>query len=294
MRILSDIKHINKYILNPYHDVETGFTTKEKWRITLSALVYDLIVSIAIIAPMMFLIDYYLIALESTDTIIKMTLFKIFFFTVIIAPLFEEIIFRLPLKFNRNPLKVFDNSKSRIENFWKKYFKPTFYILSFAFALIHITNYENRQPLFYILTPIIVLSQGFGGLIIGYIRMHLGFKWAILNHALFNLIVIVVFGLISHQNVVFEKKNNNIDLKINDLSYYEGNYKLNFKLIDTKIVSINMNNETVQVLLDSLYNHRYKTVDNHLAKVKLTTKEPIDKEAFLEILKEEYRIEKKW
>lgn len=293
MKIISDIKHINKYILNPYHDVANNFSTKEKWRILFSSVLYKLVFAIFIGLPIIKLVEQVSPPLEFSEVFEKESLLGTFLLIVIVVPFIEEILFRLPLNFYRNPLIIFDDSKSKIEIFWKKYFKYIFYIFSIGFALVHITNYKNQETIFYLFAPLLVISQWFGGIIYGYIRMHLGFLWGFLCHAFFNFIVAIIPIILFHNTSVFEKKNDTIDLTINELNYYEKNDRLSLKLIDNKVISISMNDETIQVLLDTLYNKQYKTVDNHLAKVELTTKEPISKEELLEILKEEYRIEKK-
>lgn len=292
MKLFSDIKNINKYILNPKHTVEEKYTTTQKWRILFSALLYDIIIAFVIAIPILYAIDAFIIPLETNDEFNEFSFAELFFFVVILAPILEEIMFRLPLKFSRNILMLFDSKKNSIENFWIKYFKHIFYIFSFAFALVHITNYKNTQTVFYILAPLIVFIQGFGGLIIGYIRMHLGFLWGILSHALYNFIVAIVVSLIFHNDILLEKKNDIIDLKIHELHYHNHKQKKEVNFNENTITSIHWNDETIQKLLDTLYNKQYKTFDNHLTKVKLTTTKPISKKEFLEILKEEYRIEK--
>lgn len=294
MKIISDIKNINKYILNPKHTVEEKYTTTQKWRILFSAILYKFAFALIIVAPIWKVIDEYII-LEYTSITDKWSITYMLFIIAFFLPFIEELIFRLPLKYNRNYffqiLEIF--TFSNLENFWFKYFKSFFYIFSFGFALVHISNYNNTQPVFYLFAPLIVLSQGLGGLIYGYIRMNLGFWWSFLTHGLFNFLILICLELPFHNTIHLEKNNDTINLKVQKLTYYDSNEKKEVNFDKNTITSIHWNDETIQKLLDTLYNKQYKTFDNHLAKVKLETTKPISKKEFLEILKEEYRIEKK-
>ena len=97
----------------------------------------------------------------------------IFLAVVILAPLVEELIFR-------GPMYLFRRSK---------YFGIVFYLLTLAFAFYHITNFDVTPMILY-LSPLLVAPQLFIGLLLGYIRVRLGLEWAILLHALYNLLII--------------------------------------------------------------------------------------------------------
>ena len=92
---------------------------------------------------------------------------------IILAPLIEEGMFRFWLGYFRN---------------WN-YFKWLYYISALLFGGIHIFNYQfNNSHYFFI--PFITMSQTFGGLMLGYIRIIYGFWYGVLLHALFNSLVI--------------------------------------------------------------------------------------------------------
>ena len=97
----------------------------------------------------------------------------IFLVVVVLAPLLEELIFRGPMYFFRR----------------SKYFGLVFYVLTFGFAFYHITNFEITSQILY-LSPLLVAPQLFIGLLLGYIRVRLGLEWAMLLHALYNLLII--------------------------------------------------------------------------------------------------------
>ena len=240
MKILKDIKNINAYILNPKHNIDIHYSSKEKWRILFNCLVYDIIILIFLVYPILIGIDRYIVPFVSSNIIDKSSLIDISLYFIIIAPIFEELIFRLPLKYEHNYLfnviqNIINKESNTLEKFWITYFKPIFYLFSFGFALVHITNYENNQTIFYLLAPLIVLSQGIGGLILGYVRMHLGLKWAILNHALFNFIIIILIPMLfSHNSLVLENKNDTIDLKIQLIEFYDKQEKNKLTLMKTR------------------------------------------------------------
>ena len=77
---------------------------------------------------------------------------------LIFAPLVEEWVFRLFLGYYRH----------------KPYFKWLFYGSAFVFGLIHISNYQ-LDTTHYFFMPLITMTQTFGGLMLGFIRINYGF-----------------------------------------------------------------------------------------------------------------------
>lgn len=115
------------------------------------------------------------------------------------APFVEEFVFRFPLKYKRNYIFLFissllifksdnkDNSY-KAKRHYREYFGIFFYFMAFLFALAHFTNFKHTQDLLMYL-PLLVLSQFFGGLILGFLRIRFGFLWSVFYHALWNFIV---------------------------------------------------------------------------------------------------------
>ncbi len=70
--------------------------------------------------------------------------------------------------------------------------KMVVYISAAFFALIHLGNYTKFDILshFYLI-PFLVGSQFVGGLILSYIRLNHGIKWSILYHGVFNAVLII-------------------------------------------------------------------------------------------------------
>jgi len=89
---------------------------------------------------------------------------------VIIAPLFEELIFRGPLVFFKR----------------SEFFRYVFYALTLIFGYIHIFNFEINSATL-ILSPFLVAPQISMGVFLGYIRVRFGLLWSIAFHACYNL-----------------------------------------------------------------------------------------------------------
>jgi len=111
----------------------------------------------------------------------------IFFTAIIIAPVFEELIFRAPLA-------LFKNSN---------YFKYAFYASFLLFGVIHIANYPDIDG-FYWLIPVLVAPQISAGVFLGYTRTKLGLLWSILLHAAHNLILTGPFIIMKLLDIPFE------------------------------------------------------------------------------------------
>lgn len=134
------------------------------------------------------------------------------FFVVLFAPLLEESIFRLHLNLKKsNILWGLGLSFLIFRENWVP-FALTFLYLAFLlfavlrkktpelkwvifisavlFGLVHMANYsEFDYGKYFYLIPILIGSQVVGGLLLGYVRLNYGMKWAILNHASFNAIL---------------------------------------------------------------------------------------------------------
>lgn len=93
----------------------------------------------------------------------------VFFITVVIAPILEELLFRAPLTLFKK----------------KNTFRIAFYSITLLFGLVHISNYELTTRIL-IFTPILVSPQILLGFYLGYLRVRFGLLWAIALHACFN------------------------------------------------------------------------------------------------------------
>ncbi|WP_373520595.1 type II CAAX prenyl endopeptidase Rce1 family protein [Aquiflexum sp.] len=138
---------------------------------------------------------------------------------VILAPLFEETMFRLFLKFSRARFNIslllislsffaFSGVAGSVmlilwlvqgimmldrryyiivQYFWLRNRKVIFWLVVLFFGLIHLDNYDLDMIPWYLYFPT-VLPQLIGGVFLGIVRIRFGFLWAILLHASFNFV----------------------------------------------------------------------------------------------------------
>ena len=103
----------------------------------------------------------------------KISFYIIFLSAVLIAPFIEELIFRYPLQ--------------KVKN--KQYRIILYIVSSLLFGFIHIINYDlNESHLKYLF--IITSPQIFTGFVLGFIRLKYGFWYSVLNHSLYNFIIL--------------------------------------------------------------------------------------------------------
>ncbi len=144
---------------------------------------------------------------------------------IILAPVIEEILFRLLLRFNHNTVRIFFavtisyciylifhgkytilmvlsgfqilllasiwlRSIDQIKSFVENYFTTIFYISVLLFGLIHISNFEFSSASWFYL-PLLVIPQLIAGTMLGHIRISYSFMHGIAFHMLINLTVLL-------------------------------------------------------------------------------------------------------
>ncbi|WP_299758161.1 CPBP family glutamic-type intramembrane protease [uncultured Pontibacter sp.] len=150
---------------------------------------------------------------------------------VIIAPLTEEIIFRLPLIYTRSFVLVAifallmsygpyiaqafhaswfhyaavasalallslwlltsNKLQTKVYLFWKRHFGLVFYTSAALFALLHLLNYKELDLPLAMLL-LLALPKLLGGIFLGYTRLRLGLGWAIGFHIFNNLVALLL------------------------------------------------------------------------------------------------------
>ncbi len=155
-----------------------------------------------------------------TSKVQQLTLPREIFYGVFLAPIIEEVFFRLIYVFNKrnliillstsvffgtyftvneNLLKsivfsvvfiltivlIINFNRSRA-NFYK-HFALFFYFIAGLFAIIHLGNFIGLSFNNVIIGLLMVIPQFLAGIILGYIRVRFGFIYAIIFHAIVNL-----------------------------------------------------------------------------------------------------------
>ena len=171
----------------------------------LVVLLVDVVITMAIIVPLIHLIDGQVLHLRPIPEISKpMTFWYMVIVIVCVAPVVEELIFRYPLKFARN-----------------RVLKIAVYTSSVVFGLYHLSNYTNNEVLFYLISTIIVGSQLLGGFLLAYLRLKHGLPWSILTHAVFNALMVIPSALFMQGKTVIDYQSADYSLVVTEYAYLE-------------------------------------------------------------------------
>lgn len=171
---------------------------------------------------------------------------------ILIVPIIEEILFRLPLKISKLNFSIslivltililikynfaqiwglliflfilisliFFHTKffPYLRDIWLKYYKIVFYLVTLIFGLIHISNYSFSSTILF-LTPILILPQLLSGILLGYFRLKIGFGAAVFYHCLWNGFFLVMF-MVSNQyaSLDINMENNKYKLEVYEVS----------------------------------------------------------------------------
>ncbi len=151
---------------------------------------------------------------------------------IVFVPIYEEAIFRLPLRFTKRNLAislaalfflvfyhVFElytliaiaafialipsfivipaSAILKAGTVWRRYFPVLYYGLALSFGILHLFNFENLRLAHFFVFPLIVFNQIIMGLMLGYIRVEYkyGFIYGIILHFLINLPLILLYHL---------------------------------------------------------------------------------------------------
>lgn len=204
-------------IKKPYQRT-SHFKNKLKW------LVIFTLGNLLINIPFTFLLEFG----EDTDLedfINELNLFQQFTLIAALPAIFEELIFRYPLRlkgfsigiifFAAIPISILSllnlsqtafylcgfvlvmymllrkQIKLKLSN--GKYSTFVFYSISFLFAISHLDNFSN-DPL--ITKVVLVFLALISAIFFGLIRIHIGFKYAVLSHFFYNITIISLSYLV--------------------------------------------------------------------------------------------------
>ncbi len=195
------------FLKNPVEQADPVQTRSEKAKKLFTLLLMDI--------PLMGLLIGVLSGIEALGFFeLDTTKFNVLFLTipvwplifilVILIPFFEELIFRLYLRYKYNYLfrfLVFTTSiggkvnhekvTNWVNRFWISRYKVIFYFSAIVFGFIHITNYEI-SPMVLLFAPIIVAPQVVAGLLLGYMRVRHGVISGFILHAMHNTIFLCI------------------------------------------------------------------------------------------------------
>lgn len=270
------------------NDQQIEISTKQKIILLFKFLIFELLITCIVVLPLDYIINHF-IKLKSESYDYKFnTVYMVFILVVLLVPFFEEIIFRSILRYN----SIFKGEISREK--WNKFFPYLVYSFSIAFGLIHAGNYFNNSAVFYLLSPLIVLSQLSGAFVISYIRVRLNFYYGFFYHALWNFVAAIVIPSVM---ILFASpyidKTTNYTLTIEEKVFFHLNetQTTSLDLRDHKIYKIEVTQLYLQDILDLVYGEGKYYVDEYIVNMKFFSKNGLTKEEFKKVLEKEYEIQ---
>lgn len=139
---------------------------------------------------------------------------------LVFVPLYEELIFRLPLRFSPKNIFIsigtfvclllnkvssiyiglgigliiasipffmlpYLNLFKHIQYLYLKHYKTIFYIFFLGFGMVHLTNYVLTDLYHFLIAPLLVVNQVFMGLLLGFVRVQYkyGFLYSFIIHS---------------------------------------------------------------------------------------------------------------
>ena len=283
-------KDIYSWVKKP-DNIELNLNLKRKVLIIFQTLLLELLLGL-LFTGLIYLVHAHIVKLQ--NPLMDEGIFLTIFLVVIVIPIIEELIFRFPLKYKRNYLARLLNFllRGRLKKRWNPIFKYFLYFMAISFGLIHLTNYDNTEALFFILSPIIIGSQLLGGFLLSYIRIKLGFIWSVIQHGVFNLSLIVLSVIFFHNSDIIRISNETHSISIKSLmfvdkdsSHYSTRYNKDLiYLVEGKNISL-------YDLIDSLNIEGPKPYDNKWINVNIDSENGITKNELERILKREIKFD---
>ena len=267
-------------------DVQTKESFKRKLQTIFILLVGKMCVFCFVLMPLNDLVEHF-VSTDSKLDLHKKSITSAIFIAVVLAPVFEEIGFRLILRRNF-PIKYIFSQK-----LWDKIFPFLVYASSVIFGFIHLDNYTNDGFWFYVFSPIIIASQLIGGFVIVFIRVRYNFFYGILYHALWNMLATFIMFFTDNFSSPYQEKTEKYSIEISEKHFFDEDEKQVFKIdsLQGKIHKIEVEQYSFQHFLDSLYQGNKHQINDAFIKMKFDSQKGVTKEEFIEILKKEYDID---
>ena len=267
-------------------DVQTKESSKRKLQTIFILLVGKMCVFCFVLMPLKDLVEHF-VSTDSKLDLHKKSITSAIFIAVVLAPVFEEIGFRLILRRNF-PIKYIFSQK-----LWDRIFPFLVYASSVIFGFVHLTNYTNDGFWFYVFSPIIITSQLIGGFVIVFIRVRYNFFYGILYHALWNMLMTFIMLFTDNFSSPYQEKTEKYSIEISEKHFFDEDEKQVFKIdsLQGKIHKIEVEQYSFQHFLDSLYQGNKYQINDAFIKMKFDSQKAVTKEEFIEILKKEYHID---
>ena len=295
MSFASRVGIINEFIKRP-DDRVLSLSFWQKIKFLFSSIVYDLAIAMGFVVLLTFLEP---LTAEYENLLNKdlYPFWQAILYMTILPPLIEETIFRFPLKYKRNYLLrgLAYLFKTDFSTFWRKHLRVIVYLFSSVFGLVHLSNYENVDWIFFVLAPIITGPQLAAGVIFSFLRLKLGFVWALLGHFLHNFSLIMLSFLAFHNVERPLVDNEQVSIETTGIAFeVERSTRMVYDSAPNgNLLCLEAQNYELQNLIDHFYTKDSIQVrDNDRLDLKLYSKsdEGYSREDLLEVLEEHYTL----
>ena len=269
-----------QFIKNPEDKQLENQSLKNKLKYLFTFYLLEIVIVFLIILP-----THTLIAKFETITTqprinyqINSLLFS-FALVVFLCPIIEEIGFRLILR-RKGIIKCFFSEKT-----WHKIFKYLVYLSVIAFGFSHIGNYENNSIIFYLLSPIIILSQLISGFILAFLRVKFNFYWGVLSHCFWNFVITCIIQPIDFAlRTPYQINNSEYNISIDAKAFSDiDRQKFEIDSADNKIYKIDIKDYSINHILDSIYNFKRKEED-FVININFNSEKGVEKNKLKEII----------
>jgi membrane protease YdiL (CAAX protease family) len=195
------------FLKNPVEQADPVQTRSEKAKKLFTLLLMDIPVMGVLIGVLSCMEALGLFDLDTTKfnlLFLTIPVWPLILILVILIPFFEELIFRLYLRYKYNYLLRFfvflssilglQNHKkfvAHVNQFWIRRYKTIFYFSAILFGFVHLANY-GYTTMILIFSPLIVAPQFVAGLFLGYLRVRHGVISGFLLHAMHNAIIFCI------------------------------------------------------------------------------------------------------
>jgi hypothetical protein len=185
----------------------------------------------------------------------------------LLAPLVEEVLFRFPLRYERNYLlhmlllmfghsndyEEQDEFERRAQERYERFFGIILYGSCVLFAFVHMSNFPDFKHL-WIWFPLLTIVQFVLGLIISYLRVRFGFLWGLYYHIVYNTLVIgaavIVLGIHPWKgdDAQLSFSNNQLDPPDWLIEHYGGD--MTFEIGNTTFTSYHVDNAEYSLTIE--------------------------------------------
>ena len=293
--ITTVIQKFLQFLKSPKDRFAEPVTSTDRYRIFTVLFFAAMLLNLLVIVPLLGWVDEHVMEIEKSNMLSGFTIWFLLFIAAVFAPVWEEFVFRFPLKLERNYLVRWADKivgKPVFSNFWNRHFAVIFYLIALLFGFVHSFNFTNEwNALFLVLLPLLILSQSITGLFLGYIRLRLGFLWAVLFHACFNFVLITAAYLSYQHTEIINDKNTNYELRIVGLfcrdsssSYFTQNKQKD------KIYLIEGTNMHLSTILNFETEQPYKIKDDPMVNFHFKSDRGMTEQELIKRLKEEFEI----